>query len=125
MLFAGDAHAPQLEASVRHLLEARGLETLHLDALKMSHHGSARNNSPELLELLDCPRYLVSTNGSRHHHPDPEAVARVLDLYENGVEFHFNYESDETLPWADESLKTQHHYDTFYPEGEAGRKVPL
>lgn len=124
VLFAGDAHAPQLEASVHRLLEARGVERLRLDALKMSHHGSARNNSPEILELLDCRRYLVSTNGSRHHHPDPEALARVLDLYEHGVEFYFNYESDETLPWAEGSLKTRHGYNAFY-SASGGLRVSL
>jgi hypothetical protein len=125
VLFAGDAHAPQVEASVRRLLEARGMDTLPLSALKMSHHGSARNNSPALLELLDCRRYLISTNGTRHHHPDPEALARILDLYDEGVEFHFNYESDETLAWADEHLKAQHRYEPFYPPANEGLKVTL
>jgi hypothetical protein len=124
VLFAADAHAPQLAGSVRRLLEARGIERLPLDALKMAHHGSARNNSYELLELLDCPRYLLSTNGSTHHHPDPETLARVLTLYEN-VEFFFNYKSDENLPWSDGSLKARHSYEAIYPEGDAGSRISL
>lgn len=124
-LFAGDAHAPQLEASVQRLLQERGLERLQIDALKMAHHGSARNNSHELLELLDCRRYLLSSNGSRHHHPDPEALARVLTVYDEGVEFHFNYESEESQLWADEELQARHRFKAFYPQDGAGLKVTL
>ncbi len=126
VLFAGDAHAPQLASSVQRLIKARGLDgRLSLDALKMAHHGSARNNSYELLELLDCRRYLLSSNGSRHHHPDPETLARVLTINEDGVEFCFNYKSDESLPWADETLKSKHKYSAIYPEGSEGLRVSL
>lgn len=125
VLFAADAHAPQLATSIRRLLQARDLETLPLDAFKMSHHGSARNNSFELLELLDCERYLISTNGSRHHHPDPAALARVLDVNENGVEFHFNYDSEETQAWNEEDLKDRYGYQPFYPQGEGRLRVSL
>ncbi|MDJ0768049.1 MAG: CHAT domain-containing protein [Ilumatobacter sp.] len=126
VLFAGDAHAPQLAAAVRRLIEQRGLDgRLPVDALKMAHHGSARNNSYELLELLDCRRYLLSTNGTKHHHPDPEALARVLNVYDDGTEFHFNYASDESLPWADEDLQRRHGFQAFYPAGDAGLRVTL
>lgn len=121
VIFAGDAHAPQLSRSIERLIESRSIDgRISIDALKMAHHGSARNNSYELLELIDCPRYLLSSNGSRHHHPDPETLARVLTVHDDGVEFHFNYKSDESLPWADEDLKAQHAYEAFYPEGEDG-----
>ncbi len=125
ILFAGDAHASLLEDSLKRLLAERGIDILKLDAFKMSHHGSARNNSSTLLELIDCPRYLISTNGSRHHHPDPAALARVLDLYDGGVEFYFNYRSEETDPWSDEQLKRRHRYKTFYPDDEGYRKVEI
>ena len=83
----------------------------------------AGNNSSTLLELIDCPRYLISTNGSRHHHPDPAALARVLDLYDGGVELYFNYRSDETSPWADPQLRRRHRYDVFYPDDQGVMKV--
>ncbi len=125
VLFAGDAHAPQVEASVRRLLQQRGLQRLPLAALKLSHHGSARNTSSELLRLLDCSRYLISTNGTRHGHPDPETLARVLDVAGDGVELHFNYASDQTRPWDDQQLKQEHRFRTFHPSAAEGLKVPL
>ncbi|MEW8508462.1 MAG: MBL fold metallo-hydrolase [Candidatus Thiodiazotropha sp.] len=125
VLFAGDAHAPQLEDALQRLLTERGEDVLKLDALKMSHHGSARNNSSTLLEMIDCQRYLVSTNGSRHHHPDPAALARVLDLYDDGVEFYFNYRSDETGLWDNSQLINQHRYKTIYPDKKGYLKLEL
>ena len=125
VIFAGDAHAPQLEAAVRRLCAQRGIDTLRIDGLKMAHHGSRRNNSFELLQALDCKRYLLSSNGSRHHHPDPEAVARALTVSGDGVELVFNYRSDENGPWDDADLIAQWGYTPIYPEGADFVKVVL
>ncbi len=125
VLFAGDTHAPQLAGNVRRLLKARGQDRLALDALKMSHHCSARNNSLDLLDLLDCERYLISTNGSRHHHPDVKAVARILAANDRTVSLVFNYRSEETAPWDDDGLRRQFDYRTVYPERGAGVRVVL
>lgn len=124
-LFAADAHAPVLENSIRRLLTDRGKEILRLDAYKMSHHGSAANNSLELGQLLDCPLYLVSTNGSRHGHPDHEAMARMLWSQDSGVTFAFNYRSDENEPWEDEAVRDAYDYQTIYPEGDSGLRIHL
>ena len=77
ILFTGDGDDPRIVESLRPIAEAEG-GRLRLDALKVPHHGSAANISRELLELIDCPRYLISTNGERHGHPDPVAMARIL-----------------------------------------------
>lgn len=125
VLLAGDAHAPQIADSVRRLLKARGEDRLKLDALKMAHHGSARNNSIELLDLLDCKRYLISTNGKKHDHPDPEALARVLEVQGDGVEFHFNFRSDPSELWDDDDLRSASGYSTFYGDRKGYLKVVL
>ncbi len=126
VLFAADAHSPQLARSIRRLMEQRGQGgKLKIDAFKMSHHGSARNNSHELLKMFDCRRFLVSTNGSRHHHPDPAAIARVVTLNSEPVELHFNYRSDESALWDDNALKDAHGFETFYPTGVNGLRVQI
>jgi hypothetical protein len=62
------------------------------DAIKLSHHGSLRNTSPELLNLIDSPRYFISSNGERHNHPDVEVIKAIVDrpthLHRN---LYFNY----------------------------------
>jgi beta-lactamase superfamily II metal-dependent hydrolase len=117
-LFAGDAHPAVLETSVRRLLDERGESRLHLDAFKISHHGSKGNLSPDLLGLLACERYLVSTNGSYFDHPDEEAIARIVVHGGGGPVLCFNYRSEENAVWDDAVLKDEYGYHTIYPDEE-------
>lgn len=92
LLLAGDAHPSVIAASLRRL----GYDEEHpvaLDALKLAHHGSRANTSDELLRLMRCSRYLVSTSGARFDHPDVECLARVALLNQGDPEttFYFNY----------------------------------
>jgi beta-lactamase superfamily II metal-dependent hydrolase len=68
---------------------------LAVDVLKLSHHGSQKNTSRELLEYLTYHRVLVSTNGERFSHPHPQSIAGVVAGRE-GVALHFNYTSECT-----------------------------
>jgi glyoxylase-like metal-dependent hydrolase (beta-lactamase superfamily II) len=116
-LFTGDAHAPELTDAIERLCAQRGLDRLRLDACKMSHHGSTRNTSAELLGLLDCKRFLISTNGTQHFHPDRQALARVLRSQPKGIEFCFNFDNElTTRPWNNPDLKHDLGYTTRFPE---------
>ena len=53
------------------------------DAIKLSHHGSSRNTSPELLFLIDSPHYFISTNGDKHNHPDFPVLKAIVDRPSN------------------------------------------
>ena len=87
VLFGADAHADVLTAG---LGRVSGGSPVHVDVCKVPHHGSRQNVKPELLKLLDCNTWLVSTNGSRHYHPDRRAMARLLTTGE-GQRLVFNY----------------------------------
>ena len=99
-LFAADAHAPVLVASIKRLLRDRGLDRLAVDVFKVSHHGSQNNVSAELLALLDCRRYLLSSNGDYFCHPDREAVGRIVKFGVRTPSLHFNYKSRYNDVWA-------------------------
>ncbi len=122
VLLAGDAHAPVLEESLRRLTRATGDERVRLDAFKLSHHGSARNLSVELLELIDCRDYLFSSNGDRHHHPDRKTVARILKHGRpssgDNVRLLFNYRSPDNEIWDDPELMEKYRYDVVYPQAD-------
>jgi beta-lactamase superfamily II metal-dependent hydrolase len=77
VLMLADAWAEDVVNALR-VLESQGCSMM-FDAVKLSHHGSLRNTSPELLELIDAPLYLVSTNGVGHGHPDFEVLAAIVD----------------------------------------------
>jgi beta-lactamase superfamily II metal-dependent hydrolase len=127
VLFAADAHSPVVEAGLKRLLAARGLERLKLDAFKVSHHGSQFNNSPALFAMLDCPWYLFSTDGEKFNHPDPETVARILKTREGAkTQLWFNYRSVENEVWDAATLKKKWSYQTNYPDGKSsGMRIEL
>jgi beta-lactamase superfamily II metal-dependent hydrolase len=114
ILLAADAHADRLIESVRPLATAEG-GRLRLDAFKLPHHGSKYNVCPELLDLVSCPRYLVSTNGSYFDHPDTVAIARVIKHGGDYLEIIFNYRSDEALLWNNPRWQQRFGYRTTYP----------
>jgi CHAT domain len=125
VLFAADAHPPVVEASVRKLLEARRLERLPLDAFKVSHHASHSNTSPELLDLVDCSRYLISTNGERFQHPHRETISRIIKHSVRPPQFLFNYVSKLNNVWARPDLQERYGYSAVYPESADGLVVKL
>ena len=86
---------------------------------------SARNTSVELLGLLDCDRFLVSTDGSKHHHPDVEALARVLHGRRQPAALVFNYRSTESCRWDDAELCEELGYLTSYPVDGTGIRIEL
>jgi hypothetical protein len=117
-LLAADAHPTLLAESVARLTERKD-EHRHFDLLKVSHHGSVANTTRDFLARLDCDRFLFSTDGSRHRHPDPEAVAKILKHSTPGPkELVFNYATERTLPWDDARLRADWGYSCrFGTEG--------
>lgn len=77
LLMLADAPAEDIVTSLRKL-QKQGYPML-FDAIKISHHGSKHNTSPELLELIDAPKYFISSNGNKHNHPDIELLTRIVD----------------------------------------------
>jgi len=114
VLLTGDAHTDRLKESLR-LLNGKA-RRLRLDALKVSHHGSEHNVSRDLLDLLACPRYLVSTNGSYFKHPTPAAIARLIKFGGQGATIHFNYRSAYTEVWNNQAWQAKYGYRTEYPD---------
>lgn len=119
VLLCGDALADPLAGWLRGIAGSQA--AARLDAVKVAHHGSRNNTSREVVELLDCPRYLISSNGAYYDHPHGEAIARIIK-YGNGPELVFNYRTEWTTPWADLGLQATWGYRTRYPEpGSEGK----
>ncbi len=103
-LMAGDAYPSVLTAAWRRLCRERG-GTIALDLLKLSHHGSSTNTSPQLLALMKPRKLLISTDGSGYGHPHAETLAWALQKIPE-VELVFNYANDYSLPWKTWSERT-------------------
>ena len=110
VLFLGDSHAETIVKSLSVLFEKEP-QPIMFDAIKLSHHGSFNNNSPELLKLIDSDHWLVSTNGDLYNHPDMPTIIHIItkdNLRHRYV--HFNY----NLPICDELEKKEYHIDYLY-----------
>jgi hypothetical protein len=114
-LLAGDAHPDVLLKGVSSVCETRAVGKMKLDAFKLSHHGSKANINRELLEKVECKRYLFSTNGAKFRHPDREAVARVIKFGGKAPELIFNYRTEFNEVWRDVNLMEQYRYRVSYP----------
>lgn len=115
VLLAADAHAPRLVEALDRLDREK---PLGLDALKLSHHGSAKNTSRELLFRVCCGRYLISSDGSYFGHPDPAAIARVIIYGGMAPELLFNSARHHAARWDDDELKREFGYQTRHPRDE-------
>lgn len=117
-IFGADAHDPVLVASIRALLEKRGIAKLKLDAYKVPHHASQNNLSSDLLRLIDCKRYCVSTNGDYFHHPDREAIGRIIKYGGARPTLYFNYRTRYNDVWAQPALQERYAYSAVYRRDE-------
>jgi hypothetical protein len=79
LLLAGDAHARVLAASLGRLARKRDVTRIHLDAMKLPHHGSMSNVTKELLSVVDCAHWLVSTSGAVFEHPDVATAQLIVE----------------------------------------------
>lgn len=79
---------------------------LECEFVKVSHHGSKANNSSELLKLIDSKKYIISTNGAKHSHPNKQFLARLINLNID-CEIYFNY------PYLIEKIFLPEDYEKF------------
>jgi hypothetical protein len=78
--------------------------------------------------LLECDRYLFSTDGSAFQHPDRETIARILTYGraspDRPLTLVFNYRSPTTEIWANPALQSRYRYRALYPE-QNGQGIKL
>lgn len=110
MLLSGDAWPQVLRPALDRWRSEQtdAVERIALDAFKIPHHGSKKNVTPQLMDVIDCPSYLISTSGARFHHPDVDAI-RIIIAGHHGEEkpqLLFNYRSDDNGFWGNQSSCT-------------------
>ncbi|MGU9842398.1 ComEC/Rec2 family competence protein [Pseudomonas salmasensis] len=88
MLFLGDAHDDVVINSLRSW-GYTNTNKLKLELVKISHHASQYNTSDEFVSLLDCSRYIVSTNGVKHGLPNKRAIARIIKSTSGKILFNY------------------------------------
>jgi beta-lactamase superfamily II metal-dependent hydrolase len=89
ILFLGDAHPSTVISGLRYFGFSRE-NPLKAELVKISHHGSQGNTNYELLSLIDCKNFIISTNGKRHNLPNKQCLARIIKD-KPGANLYFNY----------------------------------
>ncbi|MEM9746969.1 MAG: CHAT domain-containing protein [Actinomycetota bacterium] len=111
-LLAGDAHDDVLIEGLRRYARECDESPTAFDGFKVPHHGSVNNITPELLDLIRCHRFLVSTNGAYFKHPDENCIDLIVRTTDRPV-LVFNYQTDFNRKWASPSSA----YDAVHGDG--------
>jgi hypothetical protein len=80
MLLTGDARGDKIIEGLQltGLLGAGGDSTMHVDLLKVPHHGSSNNLERDFFERITADHYVFSGNGE-HGNPEREAMEMLFD----------------------------------------------
>lgn len=78
LLLLADAHAADVLEQLNKISPSKPIA---FDAVKLSHHGSFRNTSLELLKKIECKKFIISSDGLRHGLPNKLTIARILQVH--------------------------------------------
>ncbi|HEY7627085.1 MAG TPA: MBL fold metallo-hydrolase [Ilumatobacteraceae bacterium] len=124
VLFAADNHPDVLIAGLDALRKQK--PKYKLDACKLPHHGSRRNVTRGVVQRIDCPLWLFSSNGVQFSHPNPEALARVVVDGGPNPTIVGNYDTEFFTGFRDTYPPAQHGYTMTLPEsGSEGISIEI
>ena len=122
IIFLGDAHEDIILENLEMYIKNTGIS--YFDAVKVSHHGSLKNNFT-WIEKINAKRYIISTNGKRHNHPDKEVIAKILQCNSEEKIIYFNYYLDLCKELDDKELKDKYNYSIEVGDGESILKIEV
>lgn len=111
ILMLGDVQSGDVYKYLTELREGEKYSKEHklkVDYVKVPHHGSRYNLTSELLDIIECDNYLISTCGgdevvegkdTKYNHPDRMTIAKILLHNErnmdNNIKLYFNYNNGD------------------------------
>ncbi len=118
LLFLGDAHSDLVAEQLQNMREEQD-GPLYFDLVKISHHGSSKNTNNHLLDLLNSPNYIISTDGSKHGHPDKGTLAKLISRSSHEkVNIYCNYRTDNAVFFSKARLGPNHDYSFIFPDND-------
>lgn len=114
-LFLGDS-TPEASAAALQYWQRQTGNPLYFDVIKMPHHGSKRN-CLELLDYVDSPLYLISSDGTQYNHPSPETIVKIVFRPTRQTRrIVFNYPHSIYARFSNPEWKSQYRYDVLVAE---------
>lgn len=117
VLLTGDAIGSEL---VDGLALVDGGARVPVDLVKLPHHGSRHNVSRDFVEAVDCTTWVVSSDGTKYHHPDAAAIARVLRYGASSPTLVFNTPSTFNGWWTNADWQAAFDYDVVVGDPAEG-----
>ena len=119
ILFLADAHPSVIVEALKK--DYSTTNKLKVDYVKLAHHGSKYNTSTELLELLDCDSFLITTMGGVR--PHKETLAKIAHYFQGvnpgrDIHFIFNYGKDEYQGLFSDSEKKDYRIKCYFAPKE-------
>jgi len=124
-LFAADTPTHHLVKAVKSILSESGQEKLCVDAWKLAHHGSKKSTLSELMKLIDTKKVLVSSDGKKYKHPNPETIAKLIKYLKNEPTFYFNYRTAFNERWGEAQALGTPPFSAKYGTDDRGVSITL
>ena len=128
MLLTGDARGDKILEGLELAGELKTGQTLHVDLLKVPHHGSSNNLARAFFERITADHYVFSGNGE-HGNPEREALKMLFDARGTApFAIHFTYPIDEIdverkKDWEKEQVKERAKNKKRKDEGKPPKPV--
>ena len=129
MLLTGDARGDKVLDGLAHIEVLTDAEpTLHVDILKVPHHGSANNLETDFFERITAEHYVFSGDG-KHGNPEREAFEMLFEARgDQPFTIHLTYPIDEIdvereKDWDKERAKEIKRNEKRVAEGKPERPV--
>ncbi len=125
LLFLADAHPSTIINNLRLHYKEQDFP-VYFDTIKVSHHGSQKNTSLELLKLITSQRYVFLTNGKTHNHPAKETIGRIISQKTTyPKELLFTYPLESIQQFKDDMLMEKYNYQITEMNGSEPIKINL
>jgi beta-lactamase superfamily II metal-dependent hydrolase len=96
VLLTGDVTPERLETIMNKLSDENEGKPVIFDLVKLPHHGSYRSINKNILEKMQCNKYVISTNGKKHFLPNKRLLLKVISYSKRinnlPITIMFNYE---------------------------------
>lgn len=116
VLFLGDSHEDDVVAALKNY------KPTNLKAVKLSHHGSEKNSSNELLSLIGKADYILCGDKSSHAHPNRKTISRIL-CFDSSPKFHLSAENVDLKEMFAECEREGFKVNVTYPTNKINRVI--
>lgn len=118
VLFLGDCHPSDVISALKST-EKNG-SPFH--AVKLSHHGSEKNTSTELLKTLGETDYIICADKSHHGHPNNKTISRIIH-FNKRANIHLSGNNQKLNEVFEACIEQGYPINISYPENGVNRIV--